>query len=255
MSTSAAIRPRLQPAKVAAPGVLSILSALLRVLVIGVFVLTFLVQPYRIPSGSMENTLLIGDCVLVSKTSFGARGTSGLWGWVERRLLPGTPVRRGDLVVFHFPPAPSRDLVKRVVALPGERLRLRDGRLYIDGQLLPETYALYTPAQPEVFRDEFPNLREADPNVDPRWWLALRRSMTADGELVVPANAYFVLGDNRNNSEDSRYWGFVPRSMIIGRPLLVYFAVPNGADAPQGGTLLRLRWVLAWVRQRFGVPR
>ena len=255
MSTSAAVRPRTRAARRAQPGVLSVLAALLRVLVIGVFVLTFVVQPYRIPSGSMENTLLIGDCVLVSKTSFGPRAASGFWGWIERHLLPGTTVRRGDMVVFHFPPEPSRDLVKRVVALPGERLRLHEGRVYIDGHLLPESYALYTPEQPEVFRDEFPNLREADPNVDPHWWLALRRGLTGEGELIVPANAYFVLGDNRNNSEDSRYWGFVPRPMIIGRPLLVYFAVPDGADAPDGGALPRLRWVMRWVRQRFGVPR
>ena len=85
--------------------------------------------------------------------------------------------------------------------------------------------------------------------------MALRRSLTGEGELTVPAGMYFVLGDNRNNSEDSRYWGFVPRSMVVGRPLLVYFAVPNGADAPEGGPLIRLVWVMGWVQQRFGVPR
>ena len=254
MSTPPAVRPR-QHVRAEQPSLLDTVSALLRVLVIGMFALTFLIQPFRIPSGSMENTLLIGDWVLVSKTTFGPRAVGGVDGWIEHHLLPPTPVRRGDLAVFHFPPDPAHDLVKRVVALPGERLRLHDGHVFIDGQPLPETYALYTPAPPEVFRDEFPNLREADPNVDPHWWLALRRSLTADGELTVPANAYFVLGDNRNNSEDSRYWGFVPRAMIIGRPLLVYFAVPNGADAPDGGPVARLRWVLAWVHQRVGVPR
>ncbi len=235
--------------------VLETASSLLQVLVIGFYLLTFGVQPFRIPSGSMVPTLQVGDFVLVSKSDYGPRAGRGLWAQLERHLLPPADVGRGDLVVFHFPPNPSHDLVKRVVAMPGERLRLHDGRVFINGQALPESYALYTPAQPEVFRDEFPNLHEADPNVDPHWWLALRRGLTPDGELTVPANDYFVLGDNRNNSEDSRYWGFVPRSMIVGRPLLVYFAVPNGAAAPAGGPIVRLRWVLAWAHARFGILR
>ena len=255
MTATAAVRPRLHAVRAAGPSALVTISALLRVLVIGTFVLTFLIQPFRIPSGSMENTLQIGDCVLVSKTSFGPRATGRFRGWLERHLLPSARVRRGDLVVFRFPPDPSHDLVKRVVGLPGEHLRLHEGHVLVNGEPLQESYALYTPALPEVFRDEFPNLREADPNVDPHWWLTLRRSLANDGDLVVPANSYFVLGDNRNNSEDSRYWGFVPSPMIVGRPLLVYFAVPNGADAPDGGPLMRLRWVLAWVHGRFGVPR
>ncbi len=239
----------------AKPSVLWTVAALLRVLVVGMFLLTFVLQPFRIPSSSMVPTLQVGDCVLVSKPDFAPRAGGGPWSRAERLFLPPADVRRGDLVVFRFPPDPSHDLVKRIVALPGERLRLHDGRVFINDRLLPEDYALYAPAQPEVFRDEFPNLREADPNVNPHWWLALRRSLSDNGELTVPAEAYFVLGDNRNNSEDSRYWGFVPRRMIVGRPLLVYFAVPNGADAPEGGPVTRLRWVMGWVRQRFGVPR
>ena len=223
-------------------------------LVVGVFVLTFLLQPFRIPSASMVPTLQVGDFVLVSKTGVGLFRL-GQWDAVERRLLPPAAIRRGDLVVFYFPPDPSRDLVKRVVALPGERLQMRAGRVYINDRPLPESYAVYTPEPPEVFRDEFPNLREADPNVDPHWWLTLRHSLGQDGELTVPQNSYFVLGDNRNHSEDSRYWGFVPQAAIIGRPILIYFAVPNGADAPDGGPGARLLWVLRWVRQRVGVPR
>lgn len=255
MSAPAAGRPRSVPGPVVGPSILLTFAALLRVMVIGMFLLTFIVQPFRIPSGSMENTLLIGDWVLVSKTSFGPRARTGVWAYLERYLLPPAPVQRGDLAVFRFPPDPSRDLVKRIIGLPGERLHLHEGRVFVDGQPLREPYALYTPGQPEVYRDEFPNLREADPNVDLHWWLALRRSVGREGEVTVPANAYFVLGDNRNNSEDSRYWGFVPRPMLVGEPLLVYFAVPNGADAPEGGPLARLRWALAWVQQRFGVPR
>ena len=234
-------------------GLLYTLPALLRVLVVGIFLTTFLLQPFRIPSASMVPTLQIGDFVLVSKTG-AAPEPDGLWGALERRLLPRTELRRGDLVVFYFPPDPTHDLVKRVVALPGERLQMRGGRVFINGQALRESYAMYTPEPPEVFRDEFPNLREADPNVNPRWWLTLRHSLGGDGELTVPPNSYFVLGDNRNHSEDSRYWGFVPQAKIIGRPLLIYFAVPDGADAPEGGPAARLAWLGRWVRERVGVP-
>lgn len=227
-------------------------TALLVVLVIGLYLQTFALQTYRIPSASMENTLQVGDFVLVSKTGIGAETGMSFWGRLQSRLLPPATLRRGDLAVFHFPLDPSRELVKRIVALPGEHLRLHEGRVYVDERPLAEPYALYTPSQPEVFRDEFPNLREADPGVDPRWWRTLRR-LEIDGEIVVPPREYFVLGDNRNNSEDSRYWGFVPQALVIGRPMLVYFSVPNGADVPVAGPLERLRWLRGWVGQRVGV--
>ena len=235
--------------------VLEVVASLMRVLVAGTFMLTFLVQPFRIPSGSMIPTLQIGDFVLVSKTDYGPRARQGVWAQLEQILLPRAEVRRGDLAVFHYPPDGSRELVKRVVALPGEHVRMHGGRMFVDGKSLAEAYTLYTPSQPEVFRDEFPNLHEADPNTDPRWWLALRQRVSPEGDLLVPPDEYFVLGDNRNNSEDSRYWGFVPRALFVGRPLLVYFAVPDGADAPEGGPWARLQWLLAWVRARVGVPR
>ena len=246
---------RPQPHRKRHPGLLSTVCALLRVVVVGLFILTFIAQPFRIPSGSMEPTLDIGDFVLVSKTDYDPHAPSAtVWGRIEAALLPPAVLARGDLVVFHFPPDPAQHLVKRVVGLPGERLRLHNGRVFVNGKPLVESYAMYTPAEPDVFRDEFPNLRQADPSVDPHWWLALRQ-LSVTGEITVPANEYFVLGDNRNNSEDSRYWGFVPRNMVVGRPLLVYFAVPNGADSPEGGPLDRLRWLMGWVHKRVGVPR
>ena len=236
----------------AAPvGALTTAASLFRVLVISIFVLTFLFQTYRIPSGSMIPTMEIGDFVLVSKMAFGRDGPGPWWA----RFLPAAPVRRGDLAVFHFPPDPGHLLVKRVIGLPGDRLHLRDGHVFLNGRPLAEPYAFYTGARPNVFRDEFPNLHETDPNVDPGWWLTLRRTLRDDGDLLVPRGNYFVLGDNRNNSEDSRYWGFVPRSYLIGQPLLVYWAVPNGADAPEGGPLARARWIAGWLRQRVGVLR
>lgn len=236
------------------PTLLSTLSALLAVLVVGLFLLTFVLQTYRIPSGSMEPTLQIGDFVLVTKTFALQNDGRSLLGQGEGGLLPRVPVKRGDLLVFHFPPEPSRELVKRVVALPGERVRMHEGRVFVNGRPLEEPYTLFTRSEPEIFRDEFPNLREVDPDVDPRWWRVLRRA-GANGEVSVPANQYFVLGDNRNHSEDSRYWGFVPQEMVVGSPLLVYFSVPNGADAPEGGPMQRLRWLMSWERRRVGVVR
>lgn len=230
------------------PGMLHTVAAVLRVVVVGIFLLTFLFQTYRIPSESMVPTLDVGDCVVVSKLAFGPRQAAERW-------LPPARIHRGDLVVFHFPPDPRRLLVKRVIGLPGDRLYLREGRVFLNNSPLQEPYALYTPARPDVYRDEFPNLHETDPNVDPAWWLALRRTLRQDGNLLIPPGQYFVMGDNRNNSEDSRYWGFVQRNGMVGRPLLVYFAVPNGADAPPGGPWPRLQWVARYVWQRMGVLR
>lgn len=238
-------------AQAATPGVLLTIAGVLRVLVVGIFLLTFLFQTYRIPTGSMIPTLQIGDFVLVSKTAFAGAPHRPGWGW----LAPPEQVQRGDLAVFHFPLDPSHLLVKRVIGIPGDRLYLRNGHVFLNEHALSEPYAMYTPARPDVYRDEFPNLRETDPNIDPAWWLALRRTLRQDGALFIPPGRYFTLGDNRNNSEDSRYWGFVPQAQMVGRPLLVYWSVPNGADAPAGGPLERLRWVTGWVRARVGVLR
>jgi signal peptidase I len=217
-------------------GLLTTLKSMLEIIVFAVFIVTFIVQPFRIPSGSMEPTLRVGDFLLVDKQSFGPSGE------LDRLLLPPTRVNRGDLVVFHYPVNPGLHLVKRVVGLPGDRIRMRGGRVLVNGQVLEEPYAFYSPSRPNGFRDDFPSLLEADPNVDLRWWIRLRGSVK-DGEVVVPPNQYFVLGDNRNDSEDSRYWGFVPRSAMVGRPLLVYFTLPAEQDL-QGSVVERVRAAL-----------
>jgi len=221
-------------------GVFSIARTTLELAVISIFVATFLVQPSRIPTESMVPTLQVGDFLLVDKQAFAPAG-------LLDKLLPPAAVQRGDLVVFHFPVDGSVTLVKRVVALPGDRLHLHGGKVYLNGGPLSEPYAFYTPSRYNNFRDEFPSLREADPNVELRWWIELRRD-AAEGELTVPAGSYFVLGDNRNDSEDSRYWGFVPRQAIIGRPLLVYF---SGRTMQKPGALERLRAALNSIH----VPR
>jgi len=199
-------------------------QSLLRVVVAALFIITFTVQPFRIPSASMEPTLLVGDFLLVDK-QVGAEAPP--------RIFPPTSViHRGDLIVFHFPVDPSLHLVKRVVGLPGDRLRLRGGRVYIDGQAQAEPYAVFRPSPPDSYRDDFPRMVSADPGVDSRWWIEMH-SLVSNGELTVPPDQFFVLGDNRNDSEDSRYWGFVPRAAIVGKPLLVYFSL-NDADSTPG---------------------
>jgi signal peptidase I len=123
-------------------------------------------------------------------------------------------------------------LIKRVIGLPGDHIRLRNGQVYINDRLLPETYAMYVPGMPDGYRDNFPRLQSADPDVDSRWWIKMH-SLIENGELVVPPNNYFVLGDNRNDSEDSRYWGFVPRDAIVGQPLFIYFSLEQHGSSDE----------------------
>jgi signal peptidase I len=214
-------------------GPLTAVKSILEIIVCALFVVAFIVQPFRIPSASMEPTLRVGDFLLVDKQSFAPAG-------ILDRLLPPTRIERGDLVVFHYPVDLSLHLVKRVVGVPGDRLRLRQGRVLVNGQPLAEPYAFYSTSLPNGFRDDFPSLLEADPSVDLHWWIELRRA-TRGGEITVPPGQYFVLGDNRNDSEDSRYWGFVPQRDIVGRPLLVYFSLPVAEDTSDDTPLERLR--------------
>ncbi len=208
------------------PSPLEALRSLLSLLVIAMFVLTFIVQPFRIPSESMERTLLVGDFLLVNKSIYGPPGHF-------RRLLPYRHVSRGDIIVFYFPLNPSEHVVKRVIGIPGDRIHLKNGIVYLNGQRLNEPYVVDEPAYPDSFRDNFPANVYTDPSVDTHWFEQMRNSETA-GDLIVPAGMYFVLGDNRNHSRDSRYWGFVPRSAIVGRPFIIYFSLrrPSATDLP-----------------------
>ena len=145
-------------------------------------------------------------------------------------LMPPSGVSRGDVVVFHDPVNDSSvHLVKRVIGLPGDHIRLKNNVVYVNENPLLEKYAVYRPSPPDGYRDNFPNLARLDARVDPVWWIRLRHLVQA-GELVVPPGNYFVLGDNRNESDDSRYWGFVPRSYIVGEPVMVYFSWRTGED-------------------------
>jgi signal peptidase I len=183
---------------------------------IAVFVVTFIVQAFTIPSESMEQTLLIGDYLLVDKLCYGGAGFLS-------RFLPYQKVKRGDIIVFHYPVNPAQDFVKRVVALPGDRVRLINKRVYINGVVQQEPFVQYITNVRNPYRDDFPRTDAPDYGTSARWWKEMPR-LVEDHELIVPENHYFVLGDNRDDSQDSRYWGFVPRENIIGRPLLIYWS-------------------------------
>jgi signal peptidase I len=196
---------------------LDTVQSLAEVIVIAVFVITFIVQPFQIPSESMENTLLIGDFLLVDKIH---DANGGIWG----HILPYTPIRRGDVIVFRYPVNPQQHFVKRVIGLPGDHVYLKDKQVYVNGERLQEPYVVHRTAEFDNYRDNFPQLDLPNANQDARWWFQIRK-MVQNGELVVPKDGYFVLGDNRDESLDSRYWGFVPRQNIIGRPLLIYWSI------------------------------
>ena len=199
------------------PGLLTAIQSLLYLLVIALFIISFSVQPFRIPSGSMEPTLLVGDFLLVDKQGFGFDDSQG--------IFPAADIHRGDIIIFHYPVDPATHLIKRVVGLPGDHLRLHDNHVYINGQPLNEPYAVYRPSPPDPFRDSFPRFERAiDPDINPAWWIRMHTLMD-HGELIIPAGDYFVLGDNRNGSDDSRYWGFVPRANIVGKPLFIYLSL------------------------------
>lgn len=211
------------------PTVPEALASLMRTVVVALFLLTFVLQPFLIPSESMEHTLLVGDFLLVNKQIFAPSGSK--YG-PDRWMMPYRDVERGDIVVFHHPDPPY--LVKRVVGIPGDHIRIEDGRVTVNGATLDEPYAAFEPAAPNPFRDNFPAQVYTDPNIDPIWWRQLQ-GLTQNGELVVPPGEYFMLGDNRNHSKDSRFWGFVPRQAIIARPLVIYFSVrrPSTTDVQQ----------------------
>jgi signal peptidase I len=195
----------------------SVLQSLAITVVIAVFVITFVVQAFQIPSESMEDTLLVGDYLLVDKIHF---GHGGIWG----EVLPYMKIKRGDIVVFHYPIRPEQHFVKRVIGLPGDRIRMKERVVWINGKPLQENYVVYRSPAHDSNRGDFPRLDFLSANMEASWWSQMR-SLVHNGELTVPVGHYFVLGDNRDQSLDSRYWGFVPQENIVGRPLVVYWSV------------------------------
>ena len=187
--------------------------------ILALFVRTFIVQAFKIPTGSMENNLLIGDHLLVNKFVFAPTLAR-----LEETLLPIDPIRRGDIIVFKYPEEPERDFIKRVIGLPGETIELRKKRVYIDDTLLDEPYVHYLEPPDEEGGADF--------DVRVRY-----------GPVTVPPGHYFMMGDNRDNSQDSRYWGFLPQEYVKGKALFVYFSFGE-----ESGGLRELMTGVRWNR-------
>jgi signal peptidase I len=180
---------------------------------------TTLVQAFVIPTGSMEDTLLIGDHLLVDKLAYAPTGP------ISKHLLPYSDVTRGDIIVFRYPIDINQTFVKRVIGVPGDRIRLENKQVYLNGKKLVEPYKYHKTEYIDSYRDNFPG----EPNVGifPPAQVMLEQNVVK-GEVVVPPDNFFAMGDNRDSSLDSRYWGFVPRKNIIGKPLIIYWSY----DAP-----------------------
>ncbi len=224
----AAAQPRTEPVTDApAPFKKSVareyLESVVVAVILALFIRTFVVQAFKIPTGSMQPNLLIGDHLLVNKVIYSPSALP-----LEDRILAKKPIERGHVVVFKFPEDPTRDFIKRVIGLPGETVEIRDKTVYINGQALVEPYAHF----------EEPPLRHDDPEY------GLRNEGARDnwGPEVVPAGQLFVMGDNRDNSRDSRFWRFLPRDQVKGRALLVYWSY-NASREEYART-----GIVAWLR-------
>ena len=217
---------------------MSSLQSLATTIVIAVFVITFIVQAFQIPSESMEKTLLIGDYLLVDKAHY---ATPGLMGW----LLPYRRIERQDIVVFRYPLNPQQHFVKRVIGVPGDHVRLINKHVYVNGVKQPDDYATFNWGQHDKFRDNFPNGGFFADKIASKWFLQAQK-LVDDGQLIIPEGSYFVLGDNRDDSYDSRYWGLVPAENIVGRPLVIYWSAeqvpPTAAENVTSGKLATLAY-------------
>ncbi len=186
-------------------------ESILVAVVLALFVRTFVFQAFKIPTGSMKPNLLVGDHLIVNKFIFAPT----LFG-IERALLPMRPIARGDIIVFKFPEEPERDFIKRVIGLPGDTLELRNQTVFVNGEALNEPYAHYL----------LPPAAEGQMDGD------LRRRYPA---VTVPDGHYFMMGDNRDDSQDSRFWGFLPQSYVKGRALFIYWSFDTPEDGSRGG--------------------
>jgi signal peptidase I len=211
---------------------ISSLQSLMGTVIIAIFVITFIVQAFQIPSESMERTLLVGDYLLVNKLCYGGQG-------IGKYVMPYQKIKRGDIIVFHYPVDPKQHFVKRVIGMPGDRLRLINKKVFINGKPLDEPYVHFMEPPNNLFRDNFPRTDVPAYGLEGKWWLEMRK-LVEDDQLIIPEGNYFVMGDNRDDSQDSRYWGFVPRENIIGRPLVIYWSVENWDRNPVDTVVGRL---------------
>ena len=193
-----------------------------------IFTTTTLAQAFVIPTSSMEDTLLVGDHVIVDKLTYSPKGP------ISQHLLPYQDVERGDIIVFRYPIDITKTYVKRAIGLPGDRIRIVDKQLILNGHPVLEPYKHLKTDFTLPYRDNFPG--------DPRYTSfpegqAMIRDHVSNGELIVPEGYIFALGDNRDYSEDSRFWGFVPRQNIIGKPVVVYWSYESTTEHLSGSPL------------------
>ena len=191
---------------------------------------TTLVQAFVIPTGSMEDTLMIGDHLLVDKLSYSPTGA------FSKHLLPYGEIKRGDIIVFRYPVDLKLTFVKRVIGIPGDRIRIENKQVIRNGAKIDEPYKFHKTEYYDSYRDNFPG--EPNSRIDERAVAMLQKNVV-NGEIVVPPDHYFALGDNRDASLDSRYWGFVPRDNIIGRPLIIYWSYDAPTERLQGSPISR----------------
>jgi signal peptidase I len=203
-------------------------ESLVITVILALFGTTFIVQAFKIPTPSMEDNLLVGDHLLVNKFAFGSRGS------IVDRILPLKDIKRGDVIVFKYPKDLTKHYVKRAIGLPGDRIRIVDRQVFVNGVALNEPYKIHKapPGSYDRFGDFFPpkphygRVSSRGVDEDPFWY----EEYTKDDEIVVPPNQYFAMGDNRDNSADSRYWGFVPREYIVGKALIIYWSYETDSD-------------------------
>ncbi len=188
--------------------------------ILALFIRTFVVQAFKIPTGSMEPNLLVGDHLLVNKFVFAPTATG-----LERAVLPVREVVRGDVVVFKYPEDPERDFIKRIIGLPGETIEVKGTQVLVNGSAIEQPFAHFL-----LPHDPAAPLNEGDPREH-------------YGPVTVPAGHYFAMGDNRDNSQDSRYWGFLPAHYVKGRALMIYWSFETDeTGAPGGGLFGGTRW-------------
>jgi signal peptidase I len=190
---------------------LQALKTIVIVILIALFIRTFVVQAFDIPSGSMQPTLLPGDYILVSKFIYGIRIP-----FVNIRMFSYKEPKRGDVIVFIYPKDPSKDFIKRVIGVQGETVQIIEGKIYINNMPIPDPWGYFDKRESPGFIETVENF----------------------GPVVVPDRSLFVMGDNRNDSEDSRFWGFVPPGDVLGKAFVIYFSWNGKAENPAG----KVRW-------------
>jgi len=200
------------------------IGSIASVLVIGLFIITFCMQAFEIPTPSMVGTLLIGDHLFVDRVRLAPKSS-----WADKIVPYRDPVR-GDIIVFVSPSEPGLFVVKRVIGIPGDRLHLRNGKLYRNGMPVDEPFVIHSRGDYIPYRDDFPAVRPTTADGLAPMWQIHQEEYIQGGDIVVPPGAYFGMGDNRDVSYDSRYWGFIPRENVVGRPMFIYWSFQTPED-------------------------